>query len=107
VCNSARMDRGSFRSLDDTVKIWSASTGREIVSFRGRLHGVLQVVFSSDGKRVVGRGPKAVRVWDMEMPLSREPSKQSKRTATPTSAKKSNSQPAGLEGSVQPDAQSR
>jgi WD40 repeat protein/predicted Ser/Thr protein kinase len=51
------------------VKLWDASTGRELLSFQGHKGRVASVSFSPDGKRVLSGGgifgkPGELKVWD-------------------------------------------
>src|SRR5205085_8416291 len=57
----------------DTVKIWDAQTGKEIVSIpwfaEGFSPGVLGVAFSPDGNRLAGARPGSkgeVKIWDAQ-----------------------------------------
>src|SRR5206468_4258081 len=43
-------------SLDQTVKVWDAATGQEILSLRGHTGAVTSVCFSPDGKRILSGG---------------------------------------------------
>jgi WD40 repeat protein len=55
-------------SLDDTVRIWDAATGKERLRLfgHGRLGGRRELAFTSDGKRLVSWGEgKYLRVWDV------------------------------------------
>jgi WD40 repeat protein len=43
--------------------VWDAETGRELSSFKGAAR---RVVFSPDGKRLVGPVSKGLKVWDAQ-----------------------------------------
>jgi WD40 repeat protein len=61
-------DRGG-RSLGDTVVVWEAATGRELLNFRGKIEEVHSVAFSPDGTRLVaGDRDGMVRVWRVADP---------------------------------------
>ncbi|KAJ3126448.1 POC1 centriolar protein A [Nowakowskiella sp. JEL0407] len=52
-------------SKDKTVRIWNASTGKEIRALVGHGDSVNAVVFSNDGTLVVsGSGDKSVKIWN-------------------------------------------
>jgi thiol-disulfide isomerase/thioredoxin len=52
-------------TLDNTVKVWDASSGREILTFRGHSKFVHSVAFSPEGKRIVSASSDGtVKVWD-------------------------------------------
>jgi WD40 repeat protein/serine/threonine protein kinase len=62
-------------STDNSVKVWDAHSGQEIVIFKGHTNTVQGLAFSPDGKRVAsgegaGRGakpvPGLVKVWDAQ-----------------------------------------
>ena len=39
--------------MDNTVKVWDADTGTEILTLKGHTGQVSSVAFSPDGKRIV------------------------------------------------------
>jgi eukaryotic-like serine/threonine-protein kinase len=52
-------------STDNTLKIWDATSGQEILTLNGHTDGVTSVSFSPDGKRIVsGSGDKTLKIWD-------------------------------------------
>jgi WD40 repeat protein len=64
------------RSLDGTVKVWDAETGKGLLTLQGHTESVDSVVFSPDGKRIVqvanaflrptSRSSPAIMVGDAE-----------------------------------------
>ena len=58
---------GSFRKLDNTVRLWDCQTGQQLRSFLGHSDAVNSVAFSPDGKWALsGSGDKTVRLWDCQ-----------------------------------------
>jgi len=61
---------GSVRSggsYDDTVKVWDAESGQEMLTLEGHPSYVTSVSFSPDGKRIVsGSNDNTVKIWDAE-----------------------------------------
>ena len=50
---------------DNTIKLWDASTGREIKTFSGHQDRVNTVVFSSDGKQIIsGSSDKSIKIFN-------------------------------------------
>jgi len=51
---------------NQTIKVWDAATGAEVMTLRGRHFDVISsIAFSPDGERIVsGSGDKTVKVWD-------------------------------------------
>ncbi len=50
---------------DDTVRVWEASTGAEVLTLTGHANSVMSVGFSPDGQRIVsGSIDATVRVWE-------------------------------------------
>ncbi|MCH8241546.1 MAG: hypothetical protein IH897_02920 [Planctomycetes bacterium] len=54
-------------SLDRTLKVWDAQSGRETLTLKGHTGEVSSVAFSPDGRRIVsGSSDKTLKVWDAE-----------------------------------------
>ena len=52
-------------SGDETIRIWDATTGKELETLEGHTAGVTSVSFSPDGKRIVsGSSDNTIRIWD-------------------------------------------
>jgi WD40 repeat protein/serine/threonine protein kinase len=52
-------------SADQTVRIWNAVTGKEVLSLKGHTSRVNSVAFRPDGKRLAsGSSDKLVKIWD-------------------------------------------
>jgi dipeptidyl aminopeptidase/acylaminoacyl peptidase len=50
---------------DQTAKVWEATIGRELLTFKGHTGNIRSAGFSSDGQRVVtGSEDNSARVWD-------------------------------------------
>jgi eukaryotic-like serine/threonine-protein kinase len=53
--------------LDNTVKVWDAQTGQEILTIKSHTDAVSSVAFSPDGKRLVsGSWDNTLKVWDAQ-----------------------------------------
>jgi eukaryotic-like serine/threonine-protein kinase len=59
-------DRIATRALDPkTIKLWDATTGKELGTLKGHKNNVLSVAFHPDGKQIVsGSDDKTLKVWD-------------------------------------------
>jgi WD40 repeat protein len=52
-------------SDDDTLKVWDAETGQEMLTLEGHSDWVRSVSFSPDGRRIVsGSDDNTLKVWD-------------------------------------------
>ena len=50
--------------MDNTLKVWDAESGQEILTLKGHSGWVTSVSFSPDGKRIVsGSEDQTLRVW--------------------------------------------
>jgi WD40 repeat protein len=50
---------------DQTVKVWDATTGQELLTLQQHMGSVWSVVFSPDPKRLACASPdQTVKVWD-------------------------------------------
>jgi len=57
-------NRIAFGSLDTTVQVWDAKTGKQLRELVGHTNEITSVAFSSDGERIVsGSIDHSVRVW--------------------------------------------
>lgn len=50
---------------DNTVRIWSVQTGRQVQVLRGHELPVAAVAFSNDGRSLTSVGGDAIKVWDV------------------------------------------
>ena len=58
-------DRLATGSEDNTVKLWDAATGEEIMTLRGHSDTVSCVAFSPDGDRLAtGSWDNTAKLWD-------------------------------------------
>ena len=60
-------------SVDRTVRVWDADSGRELACLRGHEDWVTSVAFDAAGRRIVsGSEDKTVRVWDADSGVALE-----------------------------------
>jgi WD40 repeat protein len=53
-------------SSDNTVRVWDAATGAQVLALNGHKAVVVSAAFSQDGARIVtGSSDKTARVWDL------------------------------------------
>jgi WD40 repeat protein len=53
-------------SSENTLKVWDAKTGKEMLTLKGHSKSVLSTGFSPDGKRIVsGSWDNTAIVWDI------------------------------------------
>ncbi len=54
-------------SQDDTVKLWSVESQKEVTTLQGHSSYVYSVAFSPDGKYLAsGSGDETVKLWSVE-----------------------------------------
>src|SRR5262249_49454959 len=59
--NGQRLASGG---ADETVKIWNATTGREVLSLRGHHERITSLAWGSHGRLASGCGDGSVRIWN-------------------------------------------
>ena len=53
-------------SLDQTIKVWELSTGKEMRTFRGHTDTVHSIAMSADGETLVsGSWDQTIKVWEL------------------------------------------
>ena len=71
-------------SLDNTIKLWDAATGRELARWRGHGDGVCTVVFAPDGKTLFSASlDRSLRVWNVESGRARHDDRSSELHRVP------------------------
>jgi WD40 repeat protein len=59
--------RVAFGTADNTVRVWDARTGKELLALKGHADMVSCLAISNDGNRIVsGSADKTLRVWDAQ-----------------------------------------
>jgi WD40 repeat protein len=54
-------------SEDNTVKLWSLESQKEVTTLQGHSKSITSIAFSPDGKYLVSRSrDKTVKLWSME-----------------------------------------
>lgn len=54
-------------SLDDTIKIWHLSTGKDLLTLKGHSKGVNAIAISPDGKLLIsGSDDYTIKVWNLQ-----------------------------------------
>ena len=62
--DGGRIATGSY---DDTIKVWDAENGRELMTLAGHSGWVSSVGFSPDGRHIIsGSNDKTVKIWNAE-----------------------------------------
>ena len=53
-------------NLDKSVRLWNATTGQVVLTFRGHSDQVWGLAFSPDGRHIVSSDPRGtVKLWDV------------------------------------------
>ena len=61
--------RVATASVDKTVKVWDALTGKELFTLTGHLHSVRTITFSQDNKRIAaGSIDETAKLWLNPLP---------------------------------------
>jgi WD40 repeat protein len=53
--------------MDETVKLWSVKSQKQIYTLKGHINSIFSITFSSDGKYLAAGGAdKTVKLWNVE-----------------------------------------
>ena len=55
-------------SEDKTLKLWSLSTGEQLLTLEGHQEAVTSIAFSRDGNRLAGSTKEEVKIWPLKKP---------------------------------------
>jgi WD40 repeat protein len=59
-------DRAITGSLDQTIRTWELSSGKELVEIKGLNFGIWSETFSPDRKQALtGSNDKTIRIWSL------------------------------------------
>ena len=66
MCSSIYGSKIISGSFDETIRVWDASTGAEMLPpLRGPDEWIRSVAFSPDGSKIISGSSKTIRVWDI------------------------------------------
>jgi len=55
-------------SEDKTLKLWSLSTGEQLLTLEGHQEAVTSIAFSRDGNQLAGSTKEEVKIWPLKKP---------------------------------------